>query len=374
MGASRRPAEVFPLGAFLKEELDARGWSQAELAEIIGRTPGVVNELISGKRSVNVDLAQALGAAFGTSAEFWLNLENAYQLWRSNGTDSGTIARKGRLHAKVPIRELVRRGWIEPSDNIDVLERRVLDFLGTSSLDEDPPLLVAARKSTSYSSPSTPAQVAWFCRAERLARGVSSGKFDRSRFNQIIDRLRPLRSAPLETRHVARVLAEGGVRLVIVEPLAGCKIDGACIWTPEGPIVALSLRYDRIDNFWFVLMHELGHVAQRQPSFDTEIDVSGPPDKKPPAERDADAFATQHLVPQDQLEDFIARVGPLYSESRIEGFAYKLGVHPALVIGQLQHRGELKYSKFRRALEPVRSTLVSSTLTDGWGAVLPANL
>lgn len=79
--AERTAAEGFLPGEFIGEELDERGWSQADLAEIIGKTPGMVNELIKGKRKVTPDIAERLSGAFGTSAEYWTNLETVYQYW-----------------------------------------------------------------------------------------------------------------------------------------------------------------------------------------------------------------------------------------------------------------------------------------------------
>lgn len=74
-------AEGFLPGEFITEELDERGWNQLDFAEIIGKTPGMVNELIKGKRKVTPEIAERLSAAFGTSAEYWTNLETAYQYW-----------------------------------------------------------------------------------------------------------------------------------------------------------------------------------------------------------------------------------------------------------------------------------------------------
>ena len=79
----RRPAQVFPPGEFIKDELVERGWGQVELVDILGVAPQVVNEIIAGKRGVTPDTAKGLAAAFGTSAALWLNLEAAYQLWHT---------------------------------------------------------------------------------------------------------------------------------------------------------------------------------------------------------------------------------------------------------------------------------------------------
>lgn len=74
----RRPAEVFPPGEFLREELEYRGWTEAGLSEILGRSQRLVGEMVSGKRGISPEIAKGLAAALGTSAEFWLNLQASY--------------------------------------------------------------------------------------------------------------------------------------------------------------------------------------------------------------------------------------------------------------------------------------------------------
>ena len=96
MATQWRPAEAFPPGDFLREELEARGWTQYDLAAIMGKHVRTVNELVVGKRSVTPETAKSLAAAFGTSAQFWLNLDSAYRLWQSNYDDSDEVARRPR--------------------------------------------------------------------------------------------------------------------------------------------------------------------------------------------------------------------------------------------------------------------------------------
>ena len=81
MSRLKRPiAQAFPPGDFIREELEARGWTQRDLAEILGRPAQVISAIVNAKREVTPETAVALGAAFGTSAEFWLGLESAYRL------------------------------------------------------------------------------------------------------------------------------------------------------------------------------------------------------------------------------------------------------------------------------------------------------
>lgn len=367
---------MFPPGEFLKEELDARGWTQTDLAEILGRPLRLVNEIIAVKRGITPETAKGLADALGTTAEFWLNLESSYQLSRVPPDQSDKVARRARLYSKAPIKEIVRRNWIEHSENMDVLERRILDFFELSSLDEEPAFPLAARKSTSYES-FTSAQWAWLFRAKQLAPAVAVGAFSRSRLKSLIAELRALLGSPEDVRHVPRLLAEAGLRLLIIEPLQGTRIDGACFWPADGaPVVVLSLRYDRIDSFWHTLMHELGHVRKQDGLLDVDVVGEGSQNisEKPENEQGADQFAVETLIPPQELDDFIVRVKPLYSTLKIQGFANVLKVHPGIVVGQLQHRGEISYAQHRKLLAPVRHIITQSALTDGWGSILPASI
>jgi HTH-type transcriptional regulator/antitoxin HigA len=91
----RKPAEAFPPGDYIREELQARGWTQADLAKIIGRTQPAVNEMVTGKRGITPESAMALSAAFGTSAEFWMNLETIYALAKAE-TDVIAIQKRAQ--------------------------------------------------------------------------------------------------------------------------------------------------------------------------------------------------------------------------------------------------------------------------------------
>lgn len=75
----RVSAEVFPPGEFIKEEIEARNWTQNDLAEMLGLIPRLVSEIIAGKRSITPNTAKRLADAFGTSAQLWMNLDRAYQ-------------------------------------------------------------------------------------------------------------------------------------------------------------------------------------------------------------------------------------------------------------------------------------------------------
>ncbi len=93
-----RPFRPIPPGEILKDELEARGWTQSDLAEILGRPIQAINEIVSGKKAIVPATAVELPRAFGTSAEFWLNLESAYRLdlLHHQGNDNDQTARRAK--------------------------------------------------------------------------------------------------------------------------------------------------------------------------------------------------------------------------------------------------------------------------------------
>ena len=307
-----------------------------------------------------------------------MNLETSYQLFTESRVDVA-ISRKARLFELAPIKEMTKRGWIEATDDLNILEERILKFLERSSLDEESTLVYATKKSTTAANPS---QVAWVCRAKKIAKGVHAARFSKKPLADTQAKLRQLRKNPEDIRLVPKVLAEGGIRLVLIEGLSKGRIDGATFWLDEvSPVICLSMRYDRIDHFWFVLLHELGHVANLdalggKPILDVDLvgENAIPFADKTDIEKRADLFAEGFLVERKEMEHFIARFRPLYSKQRIKNFSARIGVHPAIVLGQLQHRKEVDWSHSREMLVKVRGIVISSALTDGWGHTISTDM
>jgi HTH-type transcriptional regulator/antitoxin HigA len=376
--AERQMAEVFPPGEFIKEELEARGWTQNDLAEIIGKSPRLVSEVILGKRAITPDTARAMADAFGTSAQFWMNLESAYQLSRLK-TDAAPVTRRAKLYSLFPVKEMLRRGWIEASESLDVLEARFLAFFSMENLDNSPKFhSYAARRSTYNEPEQAPVLTAWLHRAKQLALSLPVGKFSAKSVEAAVAQIKPLMVNPEDIRQVPRILAEVGIRFILVEPFAGMKVDGVCFWLDaESPVIAMTLRFDRIDNFWFVLMHELRHVANKDGQggraiVDENLGTEGnDANDKPDFELKADAEAAETIIPDAVFNDFVLRVAPLYSEQRIVGFAARIGVHPGIVVGQLHNRKEVPYSHYRKQLAKVKEHILGFALTDGWGHHAP---
>jgi len=349
------PARNVPPGAIIREEIAARVWTQEDLARIMGRPVQVVSEIISAKKQITPETALGLAAAFGTSAEMWLNMEARYRLLlaRRQETDDA-VRRRSRIYSLLPVRELVRRGWIEDSGGIDELAGRVEDYLGIASLDELQPVKIAARRTTTR-EPDPRAVLAWTRRVEQLASAQQVAAFDHIRLEGGVRELLDLTEREDGPTHVADILRSLGVHFILVPHLPKTYFDGAVLPAGGNPVLALTLRYDRLDSFWFTLMHEMAHLVLGHEGGRLE-DLDG--DAGNDAEEiEADALAGAWLVSEESLAEFVRRGKPYFSRQTIWSFARSISRHPAIVLGRLQRGDHVSRAHLGSAIPRVRRRL-----------------
>jgi HTH-type transcriptional regulator / antitoxin HigA len=271
---------------------------------------------------------------------------------------------------------MIKRSWLTDA-NATILEAEIARFFEVASADQIPHLAHAAKK-VNYENIS-PVQLAWLYRVRQVAREMVVPNYSEKRLRDALARLRMMMVDPLDAREVPQILNACGTRFVIVEGLPNAKIDGACFWLGKSPVIGMSLRFDRIDNFWFVLRHEIEHVLQRH-GRDTEIvDVELEGERAGyesnsirPEERIANRAASDFCVPIGEMDSFIARKQPFFSERDLLGFARRLQVHPGIVAGQLRRRIN-RWDLFAKLLVKVRDEAISAAVVDGWGQVAPVS-
>ena len=273
---------------------------------------------------------------------------------------------------------MITRGWLDATDVRDVprVERALATFFGEDSASEIE-ILPHAAKRTNVAGDVTPAQLAWLYRVRQVAQNQVVAPYSTHALQTALKQLRLLLASPEEARRAPRVLAEAGVRLVVVAPLTGAKIDGVCFWLNDRtPVIGLSMRYDRLDNFWFVLRHECEHVLRGDGRTTVAIDAelekerAGTGPHVAEQERLANEAAADFCVPQKLLLQFVARKAPIFTDRDVLAFASMVKVHPGILAGQLQHATG-RYERFRDYLTKVRSIVLPNVMHDGWGDVAP---
>ncbi len=367
-------------GQLIEALLAERGWSQRTLALVIGKGDTAINKIIVGKQSLDADTALLLEEVFSVPASDFLALQHSYDLGVARLSSRPDPARANRAHlfGGLPIPEMAKRGWLGAVNpkNVAEVESALAAFFGVASANEIEILPHAARKTEVNTEPS-PAQLAWLYRVRAMASEMIVPRFSQQALDGAIRELKSLLVSAENVRKVPRILADAGIRFVVVETLPAAKIDGVCFWLNDhSPVVGMTLRHDRNDNFWFVLRHELEHVrlghGKTEMILDAELDGerAGTGPGVPEEERLANDAAANFCIAQSQMQAFIDRKAPLFSERDMIGFARSLGVHPGIVAGQLQHRTG-RYERFRQHLAKIRSYILPTSYVDGWGNIAP---
>jgi len=362
-------------GAYIKEEMEERGWIQRDLAFILGVPEATVNQILGGKRGISAEMAKALGDAFDVAPEFFANLQQAYDMARARNPYAGVQERR-RMQTVFPVREMIQRGWIQPSD-ATMLESQLCRFFEAPDAEHIPYYMDCAAKKTYYEERAIPpAQLAWLFRVKQIARSISVPAFSEKALRSALTEFESLLQSPDEVRHVPRLLMESGVRFILVEKLPTADIDGVCFWLDKkSPVIGMSLMRDRIDNFWFVLRHECEHVinrhGQQQEIVDVNVDASSA--DVPAEEKIANEAAAEFLVPSAKFESFMTRKHPFYYEKDVIAFARVMGRHPGLVAGRIRKRLD-RWDYLTRHLVKVRQFVLPGAIADGWGQVTPVSL
>ena len=365
-------------GQLIEAQLNSRGWSQRVLSIVLDMDETGINKLVAGKRPVTAELALILQELFSVPAEQFMELQKSYDLAKAKLVMRPDENRNIRAHlfGGLPIAEMIKRGWLDAGDVRDVpaVEQALVKFFGVNSLSEIEILPFAAKK-TVVTGEVTPAQLAWLYRVKQIAGEMIAAPYSPISVRKAIPRLSDLLAASEEARKVPRILIESGIRFVIVESLPAAKIDGVCLWLDDGtPVVGMSLRHDRIDNFWFVLRHELEHVIQLHGRtaimLDTELQENIASITIPKEEQVANEAAAEFCVPKKAIDGFIARKSPLFAERDVIGFARTMHLHPGIIVGQLQYRTG-RYELFRKHLVKIRAAIAPSAVVDGWGDIAP---
>ena len=367
-------------GQLIQDLLESRQWTQEILAIVLDMNKSSLNQIIAGRKTVDAKLALALSEIFGCDAELFLKLQSKYSLAKAKITlrENHFLEQRAKLFSNLPVKEMAKRGWINITNINDFpsVESSVANFFKVNKID-DIEVLPHAAKKTHASNSVSPAQLAWLYRVKEIASEMMVKRFSVDLVKDALPKLKDLMISPTEVSKVSRILSDCGIRFLIVEGLKGSKVDGACMWLDDNsPVIGMSLRFDRIDNFWFVLRHEIEHVIQGhgKNSMILDIDIGSEIEASPESiqeeERIANLAAENFCIPQKEMKSFILRKSPFFTERDIIGFAKTLHVHPGLVAGQLRYKLKI-YNRFSNHLAKIKSELSNGTTIDGWGNIVP---
>lgn len=344
--------DPIPAGQILGRELEARGWTQADFAAVLGRPTQFVSEIVTGKKEITRESAAQIGAALGPSPEFWLALQDMYLL-SEQAKDHSTqkildeVRRRARLNELAPISTLRKRGVLK-GQTLDELEAEVMDLFEIASINDEPVLTLAARRSNCDQTIS-PTQKAWVACVRQSARARSGIQpFSERRLVQLAAELPALLKTSDKFRSLPFLFAKVGLALVYVEALPGAKIDGCSFFLGRTPVIGISGRGKRLDKILFTLLHEIAHIAFGHVTNEGIVESLDDHDENDAKENEANSHAGKWLLPTP-LPPPPQRI----STSWIEGLAGEYNLAPIVIVGQLQNSGLLEWRSAHARNAPI---------------------
>ena len=324
-----------PISA-IRFRMEQLGLSQKDLIPYIGNK-SKVSEVLSGKRPLSIGMIRALHNGLGIPA---------HVLVREDSTTSPETTDVN--WDRFPVADMARRGWLSsgarssgPRRNPRKLLAEFFEPVGVerafAGLHRKSLHVRAARTMDTY------ALVAWTAQILRRALAAPQRvRYDRSAVTG--DFLRTLVQSSLADDgplRAQKLLDEIGITVIIEPHLPKTHLDGAAVLlNVERPVIGLTLRHDRLDSFWFTLLHEVAHIvlhlgegADAGSAYYDDLDVGGGED---PREYEADAFARESLIPDKVW--LASPASKVRAPSAIVQLAAQLNIHPAIVAGRVRHQ------------------------------------
>jgi len=319
----------------IRFRMDQLGLNQQDLVPFIG-SRGKVSEILNRKRTLTLSMMRSLHNGLGIPAEILLQ-----------ETGASFPDRSPDIHwDRFPLTEMAKRGWIKKKNNIkNHAEEVIQEFVKNFRTNELIPEALCRKSTTSRenSKMDSYALLAWRLKLISIAhKNPLSVQYRRGTINKkflkVIAKLSYFDNGPLLAKEY---LAKHGIYLIVLPHLKKTYLDGAAMLLENGsPLIGLTLRYDRTDNFWFSLLHELAHVMKHLAKDPTEIfiddfDLRGHEaqtfDKK---EQEADRLAQGALIPEKLWENDPVRQQS--TASNLIALSEKLKIHPAIIAGRIR--------------------------------------
>lgn len=314
----------------IKFRMDQMEMKPKDLIPFIG-SRSKVSEVLSRQRSLSITMMRKLHEGLGIPAEVLLK--------ETGGKIASTPA--GIEWERFPMAEILKRDWLPDfSGTLSEAKKQAEDLLGTwaSTLGFEvlqPALLRQHVRAESESDGY--ALAAWRIRVSLQALEQKTPRYQTGtvtfEFMRDLVRLSYMDNGPLLAREF---LLKSGIHFVVERHLPHTHLDGAAIRLPDGsPLVALTLRHDRLDNFWFTLSHELAHIALHFDGSDCsaffdDLDQTG----VNTYEGDADKWASEALIPSEvwQSADMVRKP----STRKVLEFSARLRINPAIAAGRIR--------------------------------------
>lgn len=345
------PDWISPPGDTILDLVEERGWTQADLADRLGYSRKHVNQLVKGKASLSEDAALRLHRVLGGSVGFWLTREARYRERLAEIREAGLYEGWVDWLEELPVLAMMKAGAITKRRMVASARAQVvgecLAFFGVASPEQWRARCVgtqgAFRRGTARDGDRASTAV-WLRLGELQAEQLRLPAYDRERFAQALREIRDLTVEPpgvFEPR-MRSLLQAAGVAFVLVPAISKAGVSGVARWLNRNPLIQLSLFGKTNDGFWFSFFHEAAHILLHADDRKSVwLDDAGGLSGADEAETEADRWAADCLIPSSHASE----LRQLCDRRSVRAFARRVGVHPGIVVGRLQHERLLAFGQ-----------------------------
>lgn len=357
------PAHLIHPGEILIDELNERGIHQIDFAKTLDMQRSQLNEYIKGKRDFTTELCLLVARALGMDESIWLQLKQNYEvdkikIDKKSAQRLENLEELAFLDQNLPKSFLKTEGLITDDKEESLVKTRKfynvdhLSAIGTKVQEQR----FAYHRKSEKSNVDLIALLTWEILVQQKAAKLKVEPFNADSRDAVLSELQIIfRENHGAFEKTVALLARNGIKLIHQPKPDKCAVDGVSFWSEGSPAIGLSLRYNRIDNLAFTLMHELGHVYLHLANNSDEafIDVADEHGNygDSPQEVEANTFAQDALIPRMAWEDFEMRYfRPI--DSDFIAFADECDTHPAIPFGRYCYKMKQfkKRTKIERAL------------------------
>ena len=342
-----RAAKKFGPGYFIREQMNIRGWVQEELADVLGLSLKHLNSILLDRQPLTIDNARKLASAFNTSPQYWLNIDNDYRLWLQQAKEEQTaiVADKAMIYSRMPVRDMMKKGWLESTRDLEKLTNEVKKFWEISVLDFsflDETVKPLYKKSEAFNQFNASYAATWFQMARNYSQGFTTQPYNREALEKLYNNVGSYTNMNNGVELFIKQLYDCGVKFFVLPHLEKTYLDGAAFLLNSNPVIVYTARYKRIDNFWFTVAHEIAHVLKHLSAENPFILDNLREKSADKQEAEANKLATKHLKHREILA-FLEPSLNYLTVGKVKECSNALDVHPAIIIGALAANQKLSY-------------------------------
>lgn len=351
------PDVVFHPAVTLNEKLEEMGMSIKEFALRTGKPEKTIIAVLKEESSVTPEMAILFEKVTQIPAQFWINKQARYNEYIARKKNIEDIVKAEPWASEFPYAEMAKLNWVPATRKAEEKTINLLSYFGVAShrawerLYLESELKVAAYTSLKQSH-QPHAISAWLRQGELQAKQIEVVTFDVKKLKNNLPAMRRLMvGQPVDFFPQLRNLClQAGVILVFTPKLPKVPLSGSTRWLNNTPLIQLTARYNRNDNFWFTFFHELGHIILHGKKYISleNVDFTASDLEK---EEEAHQFAVAHTFTNEQEKELLQNKA--ITDQVILDYAEKFDTHPAIIIGRLQHDGHIPYNAGRQFMEPV---------------------